>query len=504
MSIGAPNAGAVIKAAQKVLAAAQAATSAPAVIWAGLGEKPKAFAKRVATLRAQRTGRILAAVRYGYRVPADVQAVEFPRKLFRLLHPDRPSRYRCASGGRGSGKSHSFATALILRALASKVRILCAREIMRSLRESVHHLLTDKIDVLELTPFFTVNDREIVCNITGAEIIFAGLWANINTLKSLENISLVWIEESESVSDRSLEVLTPTVRAKASEIWLSLNPDDAAAPAMQFVGDERPDVRHVHVTYADNPWFGETPLEAERLYLQRVDDDAYQHVWEGKCRTISDAQIFRNKYVVEEFTPGEGWDGPYHGLDLGFATDPSVLVKCWVFENKLYIEREAWGLHVDIDRLPQLLDEIPGARGYTIRCDSSRPETISFLKQHGFPQIESVEKWPGSVEDGVARLRAFERIVLHPNCTHTLDEMRLYSYRVDRLTGDVLPDIVDKNNHACDALRNALAPFIKTGGAPEFLKFLGKERAVQAASKQKLVRTPGIVVRDLDIFGHRS
>jgi phage terminase large subunit len=503
VGIDTPNLASVVKTAQKALAAAQAATSAPVVVWCGLDETPKRFAKRVAALRAQRTGRILAAVPYGFPVTEEVQGVQFPAKLFRLLHPDAPSRYRCASGGRGSGKSHSFAAALVLRALTGKIRILCAREIMRSLRESVHHLLTDKIDALGLTQFFDVNDRELTCKITGAEIIFAGLWANVSQLKSLEGVNLCWIEESESVSERSLETLAPTIRAAGSEIWLSCNPDARDAPIMQFVGGTRADTRHEHVIFSDNPFFPEA-LEGEREYLQRVDQDAYAHVWLGHCRVISDALIFRNKYFVEEFTPGEGWDGPYHGLDLGFSADPSVLTKCWVHENKLFVEKEAWGLHVDIDRLPLLLDEIPGASKYTIRVDSSRPETISYLKQHGYPDVVSVEKWPDSVADGIARMRAFEKIVIHPSCEHTVQEFRLYSYKTDRLTQDVLPDIIDKHNHCVDSLRYAIAPLIKSGGAPAFLAFLGNARAAQVERKAKLLKRPDATVRDLDLFGHRK
>jgi phage terminase large subunit len=251
---------------------------------------------------------------------------------------------------------------------------------------------------------------------------------------------------------------------------------------MQFIGGERPDTRHVHVTYADNPWFTETPLEAEREYLQRVDDDAYRHVWLGECRRNTDAQVFAKKYTVEPFTVGDDWDGPYHGLDLGFK-DPSVLTKCWVSGNRLYIEREAWQLNCDIDRLPALLDQVSGARDHVIRCDSARPETISYLKQHGYPDVVSVEKWPDSVEDGVARMRAFEMIVVHPDCVRTLDEMRLYSYKVDRLTGDVMPDIVDRHNHCIDSIRYGIAPLIKRAAGQGIIEYYQQQNAANAAAK---------------------
>jgi phage terminase large subunit len=500
MRLNSPSA--IKRAAQQVVEQHARARSGPLVLWAGLDEPPQRFAVRVKRMATNWTGRVLAAIPHGYATPTDVQRVEFPPKLFALLHPSAHSRYRCASGGRGSAKSHSFARAVILNAVSRRMRVLCCREIMRSLRESVHHLLVDTIDALGLAAFFDVTDREITCTITGSEIIFTGLWANITTLKSLENIALVWIEESESVSAPSLQVLAPTIRAPESELWLSCNPDSADAPVMQFCEEgKRDDVRHVHVTYLDNPWFPPA-LEGERAYLQGADDDAYRWVWLGECRTISDAQIFKNKFTIEEFTPAADWAGPWHGLDLGFSADPSVLTKCWVHENRLYIEREAWGLHVDIDRLPALLDQVPDARKYTIRVDSSRPETVSYLKAHGYPNVVSVDKWPDSVQDGVARMRAFERIVLHPSCEHTAQEFRLYSYKVDRLTGDVLPDIIDKFNHCVDSIRYGIAPMIKPGGPTAFLQFISGQLAEQrktAATPQQpaLAKRPGAVVRDL-------
>jgi phage terminase large subunit len=490
------------RAAQQAIEQAARAQSGPLVLWANIDEPEAKFAVRCRRLKTNWNGKVLAAIPHGYSTLADVQRVEFPPKLFELLHPAVHSRYRCASGGRGSAKSHSFARAVILATVSRRLRVLCCREIMRSLRESVHHLLVDTIDALGLAAYFQITDREITCTTSGSEIIFAGLWANVTTLKSLENVGLVWIEEAESVSQPSLQVLTPTIRAPDSELWLSCNPDQSTAPIQEFIEGQRPDTQHVHVTYADNPWFPE-PLRLEMEYLARVDADAFAWIWLGQCRVISDAQIFKGKFTVEEFTPTDGWDGGYHGLDLGFSADPSVLTKCWVYENKLYIEREAWQLHCDIDRLPQLIDEIPDARKHVIRVDSSRPETVSYLKQHGVPNVESVEKWPDSVADGIARMRSFAQIVVHPRCTHTLEELRLYSYKVDRLTGDVLPEIIGKHDHCLDSIRYGIAPLIKGSGPTEFLKFFGKQVTAEVKAPP-LAQRPGVVVKDIDLFGHRS
>lgn len=463
-----PSASKVISAAERLIIRHSERDSAPTIVWARLDDDPVTFALRNRQIIGRSRLRVLAVVPFGFRVSESLQAVEVPIKLFRLLHPDTPSRYRVASGGRGSGKSHGIATALVLRMFDRRIRILCAREIQQSLRESVHHLLVAKIEALRLLQYFDVTDTSIMCRTTGAEIIFAGLRTNVTQIKSLEDIWLCWVEEAESVSARSLEVLTPTIRALSSEIWMSCNPDDPDAPIMGYIDGQRPDTLHTHVIYSDNPFFP-APLEGERLITQATDDDAYRHIWLGECRIASDAQILKGKYKVEEFEFDPMCDGPYIGLDFGFSQDPTAAIRCHIADRALLITHEAYGLRCDIDRTPALLDEIPDARKHVIRADCARPETISFLNYRGgYPKVVAAEKWPGSVEDGIAFLRSFEAIAIHPRCTHFAEEARLYSYKVDRLTGDVLPDPKPGWDHLMDALRYALQPLIRNRGKPSF------------------------------------
>jgi phage terminase large subunit len=154
----------------------------------------------------------------------------------------------------------------------------------------------------------------------------------------------------------------------------------------------------------------------------------------------------------------------YYGADWGFAKDPTTLNKIWVHDDVLYIEHEVNQVGCEIDHLPKLFDEVPGAREHKIRADSARPETISYLKRQGF-KIEAAEKGAGSVEDGITYLKKFKKIVIHPRCTETAREFRLYSYKVNR-AGDVLPVILDMYNHHIDAIRYALQPLIK-GRSPK-------------------------------------
>jgi phage terminase large subunit len=491
-----PNPGAVVRQAQSLIHKAASEHTMPRVEWAGIDEPAERFAQRVAPL--VRGGRlILAVIPHGYATPPGVQRVELPVKHFRVLHPTRPARYRVLKGGRGSAKSWSIARALILTALSRPTRTGCFREIQKSMRDSVLRLLGDQIESMGLWRYFDVGAQSITaCN--GSEFIFEGLWANVQKIKSLEGLDYAWVEEAALISSDSWRILTPTVRKPGSEILVNYNPDGADDPTnMMFAGDQpRADATVEHVTWADNPYFPEV-LRPEMEYLARVDADAYRHVWLGETRSHSDAQILKGKVTIEAFEPAPEWAGPYLGLDFGFSQDPTAAVKCWVADRTLYIEHEAYQIGCDIDRTPALLDQVPAARAHRIRADSARPETISYLRRNGFPMIESVEKWSGSVEDGVAHLRSYERIVIHPRCPHAIEEARLYSYKTDRLSGDVLPDIVDRHNHLMDALRYALAPLIKRSSADEYMKFLRGQMAADAQGARSLTERPGVVVKDL-------
>jgi phage terminase large subunit len=392
--------------------------------------------------------------------------VDLPPKLAALLLS--PARYKVAHGGRGSGKSWSFARTLVARAYTEKLRILCTREQQNSLADSVHKLLIEQIEAFELTPWFDIRvDR--ITSTKGSEFIFKGVRdQSIKNLKSLEGVDIAWVEEAETVSETSWRKLTPTIRKRGSEIWVSFNPDLETDPTYQrFVRHPPPMARVVEVNWADNPWFLDSiEMVQERDHLYAVDPEAAENVWGGKCRTNSDSQVLKGKCRVESFDPGEGWDGPYFGADWGFSQDPTALVRFWIAGSgrRLMIEHEAYGLGVDIDATPEMFDKVPGAREGNIRADSARPETISYMQRHGYPRIFGAEKWQGSVEDGVAFLRQFEEIVIHPRCVHTFEESRLWSYKKDRLTGDVLTDLVDKHNHTWDAIRYGLEPMIKRTG----------------------------------------
>jgi phage terminase large subunit len=396
-----------------------------------------------------------------------------------------PSRYKVMKGGRGSLKTWGFGRVAILLAAKRKMRVLCAREYQNSIAESVHQTLETQIDELGLQRYFDVKNGKIKSYI-GSEFVFVGLKSNPRSLKSKEGFDLVWIEEAESISAESYKALTPTIRKGGSEIWAGYNPNLPTDPTSRMFGEDPgnpppPRSRIIEVNWRDNPWLSKE-LTEEKDYLAQVDPDAYQWIWEGKYRKNSAAQILKGKYTIEAFTPGKDWEGPYYGADWGFSQDPTTLVRCWINGRKLFIEHEAYKIGCDIDKTPDLFNAVPGAKEATIRADSARPETISYMQRHGFGGVISVEKWEGSVEDGIAFLRQFEQIVIHPRCTHTADEALLYSFKVDKLTGDVLTEIVDKHNHIIDALRYALQPMIRHVGTG-LLQLMAEEYAKMQAAK---------------------
>jgi len=370
-----------------------------------------------------------------------------------------PARYKVAYGGRGSAKSWSVARVLCLLAASKPVRILCARELQSSIRDSVHRLLADQIDALNLSARLEVQNAEIR-GVNGSLFIFEGLRHNTTKIKSMEGIDICWVEEAERVSEDSWKILVPTIRKPSSEIWVTFNPEQETDPTYtRFVKNPPPDAIVRKVNHDQNPWFP-IELRKEMEYDYRVDPDSAAHIWGGECKKIGDAQVLKGKWVIDDFTPEADWNGPYYGADWGFSQDPTTLVRMWIHKRNLYIEFEAYGVGVEITETPALFDNVPGSRKHTIRADSARPETISYMKRQGF-NIMAAKKGPGSVEDGIAHLRGYEKIIIHPRCKYAAQEARLYSYKVDKLTGDILPILLDANNHIIDAIRYGLEPVIK-------------------------------------------
>lgn len=410
-----------------------------------------------------------------------VLKVEIPPKLIPVFAPAK-LRYRGAYGGRGSAKTYTFAKMIAIRgaiyaASGERGILLCAREYMNSLSESSMEEI--KYAILSdpwLSSVYEVGEKFIRTKCGSIDFAFAGLRHNLDSIKSKARILIAWIDEAEPVSDIAWKKLLPTVRADDSEVWITWNPENEGSPTDERFrkADLGKDGVIVEINYCDNPWFPDV-LELERQRDQRnLPPEEYAWIWEGAYRQLSDAQIFRGKYAIEEFSPDKDWDGPYYGLDFGFANDPTAAVKLWIHDRKLYVEYEAYKVGLEIDDTAAYIGKhVPGIERHTVRADNARPETISYLKRKGLPRIKPCEKGKGSVEDGIEFIRSFDKVIIHPRCTNTAKEFRLYSYKTDRHTEDILPVPLDDYNHAIDAMRYALEPAMKRRGlnlSPDVLK----------------------------------
>lgn len=376
-----------------------------------------------------------------------------------------PSRYKGAKGGRASAKSHFYAGNMIRRHMMKKTDSVCVREVQQSLKQSVKKLLEAKIEAYGLGQHFEVLHDRIKAPYGGI-ITFSGMQShNSESIKSLEDYDIAYVEEAQTLSQRSLDMLRPTIRKPGSELWFSWNPRYPTDPVNALLCGEEPPPGTVVVTanFRDNPWVPDEMLK-EAAYDLRRDPEKFQHIWLGGYEQNSESRVFKN-WKVEEFDSPD--NAVYRlGADWGFAVDPSVLIRARIDGTKLYIDHEAYMVGCEIDRLPDLFDGVPDSRKWFITADSARPETISYMKNHGFPKINAAIKGAKSVEEGIEFLKSFD-IVVHPRCQHTIDELTMYRFKTDPLTGAVTPMLEDKHNHVIDSLRYACEGVRKARKVPE-------------------------------------
>jgi len=401
-------------------------------------------------------------------------------------------------------KSHAFAELLVDRCMTDKepVRAVCVREIQLSLKQSVKLLIEDKIKKYDLGGYFRCLDTHIETPKDGM-IIFQGMQNHTaDTIKSLEGFNIAWIEEAQSLSQRSLKLLRPTIRVPGSEIWASWNPRFATDPIDDFFRgnaprtenqgpwEKPPDSICIKSGWEDNPWFPEV-LRAEMEWDRRTDMDKYLHVWDGGYEQHSEARVFKN-WRVEEFETPAGVI-LRQGGDWGFSVDPTVLLR--MFEvipppparKQLFISDEVYKIGCEIDHTPMLFDQLGcrvpidplmeariksgdqallaelaaagygSARLWPTIADSARPETISYLKRHGYPRVEPAVKGARSVEEGIKFLQGYD-IIIHPRCRHVKDEFTHFCYKTDPKTGEILPVLMEKKNHTIDSARYGIEP----------------------------------------------
>ena len=404
-----------------------------------------------------------------------VPKIELPPKVAPLF---KPKRYKGLKGGRGSAKSHSMARIHLIRAMESPRRILCCREFQNSIGESVHQLLSDVIYEYNLESFFTIKNNSIV-GINGSEFFFMGLRHNIQSIKSLEGITDVWIEEAQVVSKASWDILVPTIREMNSEIWFTFNPElETDETYQRFVVNppgekilETNDVIEttmaivITMNYMDNPWFPEV-LENERVALMTKDMDSYMHVWEGKCRQALAGAIYEkqlNTAELENRITSVPYDQtvPVHCYwDIGRAD----LTTIW------FIQRVGFEYHVIDYYENNMQDEVKfyadalRGKGYTYGVQwlphdakAKRLGTKLSVEEQLRAFNFDVRIVPNiGIYDGIMALRAvFNRMYFDKQKTADgLNAVRHYRYGINDTTGEKTNQPVhDWASHASDALR---------------------------------------------------
>lgn len=377
--------------------------------------------------------------------------LDIPAKFAPFLEP---APFKISYGGRGGAKSYTIAILLAYIGFREPKKILCAREFQNSLKESAKATIEEAIKILGLGWFYKITNDEIEGR-NGTTFIFKGLRLNVGSLNSLVGIDICWLEEAQYNSKVSINALFPTIRKKGSEIWVSMNPrkKEDIIYDMFLNGDPPPGTVFVNVNYYDNPWFNETSLVRLMEWDKARDPTKYRHVWLGELESRSDAIVFHNWRVGKLEVP-EGIK-PLYGADWGFSVDPTVLLKMYLFDDDrlLYIEKEAYRHRVEIDDLPSLFDEIPGSRFGVITADSARPELIRHMRKLNWRVHPSI-KGKNSVIEGVEFMRSHD-IVVDPECTNTKYELEHYAYDEDK-EGNILPNLVDQDNHCIDAARYGL------------------------------------------------
>lgn len=352
--------------------------------------------------------------------------LQLPVKLLPTL---KPKRFKVLYGGRGGAKSHTVAQVLLMLAMQRKLRVLCVREVQKTLKQSSMQVIKDYIERLGLGQYCDCLKTEIRCLLTGSTFEFTGLKDHTaDSIKSYEGVDIVWVEEAHSVSPHSWTILIPTIRKNnaniwgepsESEIWITFNPDQEADYVYdRFVKNTDPDAIVIEINFMDNPWFGGV-MDKERCKLKAINDDLYGHVWLGKCRSSAGLLFKRvwfehrrfdlgtqpnrlNRYIASDYAGGPDPDKPENepdwtehgcaGLDdkgnLWFVDwwsgqeDPNEWIKAWlgmVRRNKALMAFEEMG---------SIRRSVDGAINKAMR-EAAADGQPAWVKREGLPSVGS-------------------------------------------------------------------------------------------------------------------
>lgn len=388
-----------------------------------------------------------------------IETKKFPSKLKFLFEPHR---YKVAFGGRGSSKSWSFARALIIKAAKDSVRILCAREIQRSIKQSVHQLLTDQIQSLGYGAFFEVLENEIR-GVNGSQISFTGLANNtVESIKSYEGMDICWVEEAQTVSKKSWDILIPTIRKPNSEIWVSFNPDlDSDDTYQRFVINAPDEAKVVKINWSDNPWFPDV-LNKERLHAKATSPD-YDNIWEGECKTAVDGAIYHQEITAAQ-EEGRVTEVPYDPmlkvhvvLDLGWNDSMSIIC-CQQGVSDLRVIHYIEDDHRTLDSYSAQLKALGYNWGQMYLPHDGQTKDFKhgisaedIMRKHGW-DVRIVPKL--TVESGIKLARMnFHRIYFDNSADRLIECLKHYRRAISNATNEPGAPLHDEYSHGADAFR---------------------------------------------------
>lgn len=382
--------------------------------------------------------------------------VEIPVEFKRLF--DKDWREAAIYGGRNSLKSHTVARYLLIRARQSKIRVGCFREFQNSMVESSHQLLSDLIKKYKLTDF-EVTNNSIINKVTGSDFLFKGLWNNEQTIKSIEGIDIAWVEEAQTVSNSSIEVLTPTVRNEGSQIIYTYNrllEDDPVHQRLVIEG--RPNTLVINVNYDTAMKYGWMPSV---LILEMEDDkekrpSLYKQKWLGEP-TSSERKIYKDWAFIDEI-PHEARLERY-GIDFGYSNDPTVIVAIYYYNGGYILNEICHQKGLSNKQIADILKNHPTA---LVVADSAEPKSIAEIASYGIT-IVGADKGKDSVVHGIALVQA-QRVSVTKSSHNIVKSYKNYLWKVDKLD-----KIINEPDHlfsdAMDAIRYGLCSVVKDGSS---------------------------------------
>ncbi|MGB1214792.1 MAG: PBSX family phage terminase large subunit [Pikeienuella sp.] len=405
-----------------------------------------------------------------------------------------PCRYKGAKGGRSGGKSHQLCELAAADMGANPdFKVAGVREVQKSIKYSLKSLLEQKIHEQGASYLFDMQDQVIKRRGYDGVAAFFGMQDHTaDSVKGLEDFDRALVDEANGLSKTSLKKLTPTFRKQGSEIHFAWNPEneDDAIDDFFAANEGDPDFFLTHVNITDNPFASDTAVKEYLREKARADEaririaaaqaqkidpaeadlaiwDDFNHVWLGGYNKRSQRIVFHNwREGVLDVPSNVVW---FYGVDWGFATDPTAGIRACVLPplvkdapHRLYVDSCVSQVGVRTEDTPDFLKGVTDIERWPARADSARPEMVDYVRRHGLPKMRAARKGPGSVEDGVSFLQGLD-IIAHPSCSAFIQELKTFSYKVVKRTGEILPVIEDKNNHLIDALRYAVEGLHRRG-----------------------------------------